>query len=543
MTRGTLVLSFLLIGAALHAQTTYTQTLPTMEGSTMSNWRSFTFPNTTPTTGGGAFTFQWRACWQQVFGGTSKIWIELETSTGVFTQVYYETGNGSDCAALSRSFTVTPTVLTNALNTGAGELRGRVKIQDSCYPGVGCAFYNDPQVLGLTLTYDTHAANFNAADATVCPGSTVEFDDASLNTPSSYEWLFPGGTPTTSTAQNPTVQYVASGSYDVTLIVETVDGMDTLVRSGFVTVFDPPLANAGVDEDVCVGESAQLQASGGTEYLWFPSEGLNDPSVPTPTAIPSETTSYTVLVTNGNGCQASDNMVLTVRALPNVQASAGNNTICLGDTANVVAVGAQLYQWSPNLFISAVSGASVDVWPTSDFSWTVTGTDAFGCVNTTMLDMNVDPPPAAPTVTNTGLGLSSSTATAYQWLLNGEPIPDATEQEWLPQVNGNYSVRITDANGCSAVGLPVYFGSVGLDHVQGSPIRIYPQPVQDRLVVEGLTVNTPGNIIDAQGAIVWKGTIPAGPRSVIDLSALSTGVYVLELGGAAQDQRLTIVKQ
>src|SRR5690606_11800820 len=134
---------------------------------------------------------------------------------------------------LPRTTSVSAQVMENALAFGAGAINGRVKIQDSCYPGVGCSFFNDPLVSGLTLTYETHAANFTAADASVCPGGTVSFSDASLNTPSSYEWHFEGGTPSTSAQQNPTVQYDAPGSWDVTLIVVTADGPDTLQRADF----------------------------------------------------------------------------------------------------------------------------------------------------------------------------------------------------------------------------------------------------------------------------------------------------------------------
>jgi len=398
-------------------------------------------------------------------------------------------------------------------------------------------------VLLLTLSYTTQAANFSSADATICPGGTVAFTDASLNTPSSYEWLFPGGTPASSTSQNPTVQYAATGTYDVTLIVETLDGMDTLVRPQFVTVYALPLANAGVDEDVCAGESAQLQASGGSSYQWFPADGLSNPNVAAPVATPTASTSYTVLVTSGNGCQASDNMVLTVHPLPNVQASAGNNTICLGDTAQVVAVGAQLYQWSPNIFISATSGASVNVWPTSTFTWTVNGTDGFGCENEGTLTITVQPPPAAPVITIAGTELISTVASSYQWFLNGTAIPGATEQEWTPVANGNYSVQVSDANGCSTLGLPVYYGTVGVAEGFASAVRIYPQPVRDQLTLEGLRMNASARIFDMQGAMVWQGTVTAGPVSTLDLAALASGAYTLELSTGTELVRLPLVKE
>ena len=533
-------LPFLLLAHMGLAQTTYTHTLPNIQGSQLSSWVNFSFPNATATTGGGTLSFSWLACWQQVFGGSSKIWVELQTGTSTWTEVYYETGNTQECVSLARNASLSAGVLANAIAVGGGSVNGRVRVQDSCYPGVGCSFYNDPLVNGLTLTYQTHAANFNTADASVCPGGTVSFTDASLNTPSSYEWIFEGGTPATSDQQNPVVQYAATGTYDVTLIVVTIDGPDTLTRSNFVTVYALPAANAGVDEDLCAGGSEGLQASGGTSYQWFPPDGLSNANIANPVASPANTTSYTVLVTDNNGCQASDFMILTVHPLPIVQASAGNNSICLGDTANVVAVGAQLYTWSPNLFISGTSGASVNVWPTSTFTWNVSGTDAFGCANTSTFTITVNPPPAAPVVTNTGMQVTTASAAGYQWLLNGAPISGASQQSWSPAVNGNYSVVITDANGCTAQSLPVYFGSVGSLEQQATTVRVYPQPADERLVVEGLAPGTVLSLVDAAGRTVLYRTA-ATDRMELDTTELPAGNYVLVTSAAGTVQRTNVV--
>jgi len=310
-----------------------------------------------------------------------------------------------------------------------------------------------------------------------------------------------------------------------------------------VTVHDLPPANAGVDEDMCAGAGQQLQAGGGVTYEWFPPTGLSNANIANPIATLDGTASYTVLVTDANGCQASDFMILTVHQLPTVAASAGNNTICLGDTAYVVAIGAQLYQWSPNLFISSVTGAAVNVWPTSDFTWTVNGTDVFGCVNDTTVTITVEPPPPAPTVTNNGAQVSSTAANGYQWYLNGQPIGGATEQNWIPLVNGNYSVEITDTNGCSSMSLPVYFGTVGFTDMTAAGLRVYPQPMHDVLRIDGLKENAASRVIDLRGRTVWQGTVAAGQGSVIDLGGVATGSYTLVLLVAGSFQRVPLIKE
>lgn len=541
MNRSAFLLFCALSTGTLIGQTTYTQTLPNMES--VYQWRDFTFTDATATTGPATLTFQWLACWQQVFGGSSSIRIELETAPGDFTQVYYETGNVSECAFFTRTANLSATEIADAIATGGGSVNGRVRIDDACYPGVGCSFYNDPLVYGLTLTYETHAANFTAVEPSICPGSNVQFTDASINTPTSYEWIFPGGEPATSAQQNPTVQYAVSGSYDVTLIVVTADGPDTLLKPAFVTVYPLPLANAGVDETVCAGGTTQLQASGGVGYQWFPATGLDDDLIADPEATPLTNTVYTVLVTSAQGCQASDFMVLTVQPLPTVAASAGNNTICLGDTAYIVATGAQLYQWSPNLFISGTSGAAQFAWPTSTFTWTVVGTDLFGCENDTTITLAVEPPPPAPVVSLNGPQVTTSLASGYQWYVNGSPIPGATQQSWTPTVNGNYSVAITDANGCSSQSLPVYYGTVGVGERDTSVLTVRPQPVEDLLVVQGISARTSARLMDARGRAVWSGTLHPGGTSTLDMRSFGAGLYVLEILEGPQRGQLPVIKK
>jgi len=530
-------LATLLFPFALLAQTPYSHTVPgQFQG--VNYWTDFTFPATPPTTGGGTLSFQWLACWQPGFSA-STVEMQFNTSGGWVTVA---TGSSAvECTYSTVNATISGTVLADAIAFGNGNVEARVDANDGCQAGVGCTFYNDPVVTGITLSYTAHAANFSAADPSVCPGATVSFTDASLNTPSSYEWQFPGGSPGTSAQQNPVVQYTTPGSYDVILIVVTTDGPDTLVRPGYVTVHALPAANAGVDEAVCAGASAQLQASGGIGYQWFPATALSNATVAAPVATPTSTTSYTVLVTDGNGCQASDFMILTVQPLPTVVASAGNNTICLGDTAYIVAVGAQLFQWSPNLFLSSTSGAAVFAWPTSTFTWTVTGTDGVGCVNDTTITISVQPPPAAPSVSISGAEVTTAAAAGYQWYLNGQAIPGANTQNWTPLVNGNYSVAITDGNGCSSQSLPVYYGTVGIGDATDLALRLYPQPVEDALRVEGLVAPAPARLLDARGRLAWQGTLAPGSATV-PMGSLATGTYVLELGADAP-KRFMVVKQ
>ena len=98
-------------------------------------------------------------------------------------------------------------------------------------------------------------ADFSADETTVCTGSTVNFTDASSGA-SSWSWTFEGGTPATSTDQNPSVVYSTSGYYDVSLtVINSAGNSDTETKANYINVLETP-AQADMpsgDDQVCTG--------------------------------------------------------------------------------------------------------------------------------------------------------------------------------------------------------------------------------------------------------------------------------------------------
>jgi PKD repeat protein len=68
---------------------------------------------------------------------------------------------------------------------------------------------------------------------------SVRFLDLSLNRPLTWKWTFEGGTPSSSTEQNPFVNFELPGSYRITLTTANNYGNDTLIREGYIHVIDP----------------------------------------------------------------------------------------------------------------------------------------------------------------------------------------------------------------------------------------------------------------------------------------------------------------
>ena len=81
-------------------------------------------------------------------------------------------------------------------------------------------------------------AQFSAAPIIICPGNNVTFTDKSSLNPTSWSWNFPGGTPSTSTQQNPVVAYNTAGNYSVSLTVTNVNGSNTVTKANYINVID-----------------------------------------------------------------------------------------------------------------------------------------------------------------------------------------------------------------------------------------------------------------------------------------------------------------
>lgn len=238
-----------------------------------------------------------------------------------------------------------------------------------------------------------------------------------------------------------------------------------------LTVFSLPPADAGNDTSICINDSAQLNASGGTSYFWSPSTGLNDPNIADPKASPSDTTSYQVEVTDSNACSSIDSVQVNVNPLPAVDA--GNDTsFCLGDSVQLSASGASDHSWSPSASLDDPNVADPIASPDSSTTFYVTGTDSLGCSNLDSVRVTVHPLPpvdAGPdqeicrgdTATLVGSGADSflwspDTSISNTTAMNPQVWPDSTRP---------YYLEGTDTNGC-----------VNQDTVQVNVYRVFAEP-------------------------------------------------------------------
>lgn len=99
--------------------------------------------------------------------------------------------------------------------------------------------YSNSYTFTTAQTPTPPTADFSVNDNNIETGQSVTFTDLSTGVPSSWSWSFPGGTPSSSTNQNPTVTYNSEGNFDVTLTVSNGLGNDSETKSNYISVTAP----------------------------------------------------------------------------------------------------------------------------------------------------------------------------------------------------------------------------------------------------------------------------------------------------------------
>ncbi|HYV94308.1 MAG TPA: kelch repeat-containing protein [Chitinophagales bacterium] len=184
-------------------------------------------------------------------------------------------------------------------------------------------FYNDlwryvinPACPELLVCNPQMTPHFSASETILCEKFCIDYFDSSQNNPTSWQWQFPGGNPSSSTDQNPTnICYDLPGTYDVTLITTNANGNDTITLYNYITVYPTPpfptITQAGYT----------LTSSPASSYQWQ----LNATDIPSATNqsyTVLQTGYYTVVVSDSNGCKNSATTYVLISGVDDVSGDA-----------------------------------------------------------------------------------------------------------------------------------------------------------------------------------------------------------------------------
>lgn len=295
-------------------------------------------------------------------------------------------------------------------------------------------FANCPFPL-MTINFTPSSATFDA-----CLGTPFTIVGTTTVTNPSWSWAGPGilsgGNTSTITVNQPGV-YTAT----VTSTGGTCSGNATSQYTVIASSSSPPVITQ--PNPICV-DAAPIQLAVTGVGGVFSSSCTTCLSAtgefnPTTAGVGSHTVTY---ATTGS-CAGSDTKTIVVNGLPTV--SAGNDqAICIGTSANLTATGADTYVWS-----SGATTAATSVTPASTSTYTLTGTDVNGCVNTDAVIITIEPLP----IVNAGLDvqicdgqavtLTATGAASYIWdngVVNGIAFQPTTTQ--------TYTVTGTSTFGC-----------------------------------------------------------------------------------------------
>lgn len=163
----------------------------------------------------------------------------------------------------------------------------------------------------------------------------------------------------------------------------------TFRRDSVKVTVDKPAIIASANQAICIGQSVQLNTTGGTSYSWTPGTGLSGTTIPNPIATPVVTTEYYVTGTNANNCTGKDTVLITINPLPTIVASKSNDVGCSSDKSTLTATGAASYSWIPASTLSNALISNPVATPTDTTKYIVTGTDINGCENKDSITVNV----------------------------------------------------------------------------------------------------------------------------------------------------------
>ena len=347
---------------------------------------------------------------------------------------------------------------------------------------------------------------------------------------------------------NDTAFNLPAGNYFVT--VTDASGCTQIASADVNNTSGPVLAAGTTHDATCFGDNdgslsvVVTSGNGPFTYQWLPSGGTDT------LAQNLHAGTYSVLVTDVAGCISvltgvvDEPELLIANAGADVSLCFGENTVLGGAPVATGGTGPYTYLWSPAGELSSATDSTPVATPAANRTYECVVTDSHGCTASSSVDVTVNPLPTAPTISVTTDSLFSSAAFAYQWYVDGNIINGFTSQLCIPFQNGNYTVVITDVNGCTATSAGYQYNSTAINISSGElHFEFYPNPAQNEITfnfqmrAEGVLI-----IQNLTGETLMYKKI-SEMKQVVNLNTLAPSVYIFQIISGDKIFRGRFIKQ
>ncbi|CAN5125677.1 hypothetical protein BH09BAC5_BH09BAC5_09420 [soil metagenome] len=279
-------------------------------------------------------------------------------------------------------------------------------------------------------------------NTSICAGQSVNL---TVSGGTQYSWTSnPVGFTSTQTA------ITISPSVTTTYYVIATSSQCSSNDSVTVTVNPLPVISLSNDSSICAGQTLNLLATGGTQYSWT-SNPVGFTSTQSQVLVsPVVTTTYYVSVSNGM-CSSVDSVIITINS-PFTVTISGPSTTCSGQPVTLIATGGAQYNWSSNPIGFSSMSDTVQVTPTVNTVYYVSGTIG-QCTSIDSFNISIAPAPVininSPSAVCTGASvtLNASGGQTYLWNTGGTTSTLTVN----PTSTTTYSVTVTSSSNCSAI--------------------------------------------------------------------------------------------
>lgn len=285
---------------------------------------------------------------------------------------------------------------------------------------------------------------FDFENTPICPGEELTLGASGAE---SYLWT-PANAFDNNTSANPV--FTGTETTVVNLTGSTSCGSQTIeitIEVGTVEV--------EVEDEVfvCPGESAQLSASGGSDYLWSPDTFLDDPNIADPTVTPDNDIVYEVTVSTALGCEGTENVTVVLLDPPPVLSGQTEYVTCNSNPVQLIVSGGDNYTWMPETGLSDPSISNPTANPDAQTVYTVSSTNECGTgsldivVQTQSIDISMSTDSIGCFLTP--ISVSAAGGTSYRWQpsnLFADPFAESTTVE----ISSTTEISVTGYNddGC-----------------------------------------------------------------------------------------------